>query len=50
MIFPSRTWMRAALVAAALCFAGPAHATIDFSAKLARWTALREILEQDERT
>ena len=25
----------------------PAHATIDFSAKLARWTALREILEQD---
>jgi hypoxanthine-DNA glycosylase len=28
----------------------PAHATIDFSAKLARWTALREILEQDERT
>jgi predicted metalloprotease with PDZ domain len=34
MIFPSRTWMRAALVAAALCFAGPAHATIDYSISL----------------
>jgi hypoxanthine-DNA glycosylase len=34
----------------ALPSTSPAHATIDFSAKLARWTALREILEQDERT
>src|ERR1700730_6032815 len=34
MIFPSRTCLRAALVAAALCFAGPAHATIDYSISL----------------
>src|SRR5580700_4491180 len=34
MIFPSRTWLRAAFVAAALCFACPAHATIDYSVSL----------------
>jgi hypoxanthine-DNA glycosylase len=38
---------RAALTYLALPSTSPAHATIDFSAKLARWTALREILEQD---
>jgi hypoxanthine-DNA glycosylase len=31
----------------ALPSTSPAHATIDFSAKLARWTALRQILEED---
>jgi hypoxanthine-DNA glycosylase len=40
---------RAALTYLALPSTSPAHATIDFSAKLARWTALREILEQDGR-
>jgi predicted metalloprotease with PDZ domain len=34
MIFPSRTWLRAALVAAALCFVCPAYATIDYSISL----------------
>ena len=38
---------RTALIYFALPSTSPAHATIDFSAKLARWTALREILEQD---
>jgi hypoxanthine-DNA glycosylase len=38
---------RAALTYIALPSTSPAHATIDFSAKLARWTVLREILEQD---
>jgi double-stranded uracil-DNA glycosylase len=38
---------RAALTYLALPSTSPAHATIDFSTKLARWTALREILEQD---
>jgi double-stranded uracil-DNA glycosylase len=33
----------------ALPSTSPAHARIDFSAKLARWTALREVLEQDGR-
>ncbi len=40
---------RAALTYLALPSTSPAHATIDFSAKLARWTVLREILEQDGR-
>jgi hypoxanthine-DNA glycosylase len=40
---------RAALTYLALPSTSPAHATIDFSAKLARWTILREILEQDGR-
>jgi hypoxanthine-DNA glycosylase len=34
----------------ALPSTSPAHATIDFSAKLARWTALRLILEPDGRS
>ncbi len=38
---------RAALNYLALPSTSPAHATIDFSAKLARWTTLREILEPD---
>jgi hypoxanthine-DNA glycosylase len=38
---------RAALRYLALPSTSPAHATIDFSAKLVRWTALREILELD---
>jgi hypoxanthine-DNA glycosylase len=40
---------RAALTYLALPSTSPAHAMIDFSAKLARWTILREILEQDGR-
>ena len=40
---------RASLSYLALPSTSPAHATIDFSTKLARWTALREILAQDER-
>jgi TDG/mug DNA glycosylase family protein len=40
---------RAALTYLALPSTSPAHATIDFPAKLARWTVLREILEQDRR-
>jgi hypoxanthine-DNA glycosylase len=40
---------RAALTYLALPSTSPAHATIDFSAKLARWTALREVLAQDGR-
>jgi TDG/mug DNA glycosylase family protein len=40
---------RADLTYLALPSTSPAHATIDFSVKLARWTALREILEQDGR-
>jgi hypoxanthine-DNA glycosylase len=40
---------RTALTYLALPSTSPAHATIDFSAKLARWTILREILEQDGR-
>jgi hypoxanthine-DNA glycosylase len=39
---------RAALSYLALPSTSPAHATIDFPAKLARWTVLREILEQNE--
>jgi hypoxanthine-DNA glycosylase len=39
----------AALTYLALPSTSPAHATIEFSAKLARWTILREILEQDGR-
>jgi len=38
---------RAALTYLALPSTSPAHATIEFSTKLARWTALREVLEQD---
>lgn len=38
---------RPALTYFALPSTSPAHATIDFSAKLARWIALREILEKD---
>lgn len=38
---------RAEITYLALPSTSPAHATIDFSAKLARWIALREILEQD---
>jgi hypoxanthine-DNA glycosylase len=38
---------RAALTYLPLPSTSPAHATIDFSAKLVRWTALREILEED---
>jgi hypoxanthine-DNA glycosylase len=37
---------RPTLTYLALPSTSPAHATIDFSAKLARWTALREFLEQ----
>jgi hypoxanthine-DNA glycosylase len=40
---------RPALAYLALPSTSPAHATIDFSAKLARWTALREILTEDGR-
>jgi hypoxanthine-DNA glycosylase len=40
---------RRALAYLALPSTSPAHATIGFSPKLARWTALRQILEQDER-
>ncbi len=38
---------RADLTYLALPSTSPAHATIDFSVKLARWTALRGIVEQD---
>jgi double-stranded uracil-DNA glycosylase len=38
---------RATLTYLALPSTSPAHATIDFAAKLARWTALREVLEKD---
>jgi hypoxanthine-DNA glycosylase len=38
---------RPALTYLALPSTSPAHATMDFSAKLARWTALREIMEQE---
>jgi hypoxanthine-DNA glycosylase len=38
---------RAALTYLALPSTSPAHATIDFSAKLTRWTALREVVELD---
>jgi double-stranded uracil-DNA glycosylase len=41
---------REALSYLALPSTSPAHATIDFPAKLARWTVLREILEEDVRT
>ena len=41
---------RAALTYLALPSTSPAHATIDFSAKLARWTALREVLEREPAT
>jgi hypoxanthine-DNA glycosylase len=37
---------RPALTYLALPSTSPAHATIGFSAKLARWTALRQVLEQ----
>ena len=40
---------RADLGYLALPSTSPAHATIDFSAKLARWTVLREVLERDSR-
>jgi hypoxanthine-DNA glycosylase len=40
---------RGALSYLALPSTSPAHATIDFTAKLARWTVLREILEEDGR-
>jgi methylated-DNA-[protein]-cysteine S-methyltransferase len=40
---------RAHLAYLALPSTSPAHATIDFSAKLARWTILRGILEPDGR-
>jgi hypoxanthine-DNA glycosylase len=40
---------RAGLTYLALPSTSPAHATIDFSAKLARWTVLREVLERDSR-
>jgi hypoxanthine-DNA glycosylase len=40
---------RAALTYLALPSTSPAHATIDFPAKLVRWTVLRELLEQDRR-
>jgi len=40
---------RAELTYLALPSTSPAHATIDFSAKLARWTVLREVLERDSR-
>jgi double-stranded uracil-DNA glycosylase len=40
---------RAALTYLALPSTSPAHATIDFAAKLARWRVLREVLEQDGR-
>jgi len=36
---------RTALTYLALPSTSPAHATIDFSAKLARWAALREVVE-----
>jgi hypoxanthine-DNA glycosylase len=38
---------RAELIYLALPSTSPAHATIDFSAKLARWTALRDALGQN---
>jgi hypoxanthine-DNA glycosylase len=38
---------RRALTYLALPSTSPAHATIDFPAKLARWTALREVINQD---
>jgi hypoxanthine-DNA glycosylase len=38
---------RAPLTYLALPSTSPAHATIDFRSKLARWTVLREMLEQD---
>jgi hypoxanthine-DNA glycosylase len=37
---------RADLTYLALPSTSPAHATIDFSAKLARWTALRDVLRE----
>ena len=40
---------REALSYLALPSTSPAHARIDFSAKFARWTVLREILEEDGR-
>ena len=40
---------RADLAYLALPSTSPAHATIDFPAKLARWIVLREILEEDGR-
>jgi TDG/mug DNA glycosylase family protein len=40
---------RADLTYLALPSTSPAHATIDFSVKLAHWTAVREFLEQDGR-
>jgi TDG/mug DNA glycosylase family protein len=39
---------RAALTYLALPSTSPAHATMGFCAKLARWTALREFLEHNE--
>jgi hypoxanthine-DNA glycosylase len=39
---------RANLTYLALPSTSPAHATVDFTGKLARWSALRQILEEDE--
>ena len=44
--FPRRT----ELAYLALPSTSPAHATIGFSAKLARWRVLREVLDQDGRS
>jgi hypoxanthine-DNA glycosylase len=38
---------RAQLTYLALPSTSPAHAAVDFSAKLARWTALRDVVEQN---
>jgi TDG/mug DNA glycosylase family protein len=40
---------RAALTYLALPSTSPAHATIDFPSKLARWTALRDVLGENPR-
>jgi hypothetical protein len=37
---------RPALTYLALPSTSPAHAAIDFSAKLGRWTVLRDVIEQ----
>jgi TDG/mug DNA glycosylase family protein len=39
---------RPGLVTLALPSTSPAHARIDFAGKLARWTALREVLDESE--
>ena len=40
--------LRPGLVYLALPSTSPAHARIDFAGKLARWTALRDVLEESE--